>query len=151
MDIDIAGLNKVVCRSVEGTEVTITDGINTWEKTVEDGVAVFMIASMPAPAKKTYTISIDGYTRDIELGFGDSLDLTLDEGHEPAFKVDVTTLGTAVEAALDNMQDEIDTINGWSRLTASEVASVRALLASLTGKNLVSASADGTTLYLTSI
>ena len=151
MDTDICGLNKVVCRSTDGTEVTISDGTMTYTQTVADGVAMFMIPSMPAPAKKTYTVSISGYSRSIELGFGDSLDITLDTAHETALKLDVASLATATESAVGLLQDQIDAINAWTILTPTEVASVRSLLASLTGKNLVSASSDGTILYLTSI
>lgn len=142
MDIEIAGLNKIVCRTDlanEGETVTITNGINTWTSEVTMGIASFMIPSMPAPAKSSYTVSLGAYSRVLEIGFGDSIDITLDEDHEPVYSGDISDL-----------QDQIDDINA-TRLTTSELASVRSLLTSLAGKNLVSASASGTTLYLTSI
>ena len=153
MDIDIAGLNKVVCRSTEGASVSITDGTNTWTKTVASGKATFMIPSMPAPAKKTYTISISGseYTRSVELGFGDSLDITLDSLHEPAIKSDVSTLAASTEEAIGLIQDQIDAITSADKLSATELSKVRSIIEMLTGANLVSASASGTELYLTSI
>ena len=142
MDTIIDGLNKVVCRTAvenDGSNVTITNGTNTWTSEVVAGVATFMIPSMPAPAKTTYTVSLGTYSRQFELGFGDSLDLTLDVAYEPAIQADISAL-----------QDQIDDINN-AILTAAEVAAVRALLTALNGKNLVSASANGTVLYLTSI
>lgn len=140
MDSIISGLNKVVCRSESnGSTVSITNGTNTWTSEIVAGVASFMIPSVPAPAKTTYTITLGTYTRQIELGFGDSLDLTLDADHEPVDSGDI-----------NDLQDQIDDIND-TRLTNAEVLAVRTLLNKLSGKNLVSASASGTTLYLTSI
>ena len=154
MDV-VAGLNKLTCRSDDGTEVTVTDGINTWTKTIADGVAVFMIPSMPAPAKRTYTVSITGYTRDIELGYGDSLDITLDEDHEIAMKLDINT---AIAGAVDDLQDDLDAltarvtaIEGWTRLTAEQVLATQNLLTKVNGKQLVSASRSGAVLTLTNI
>lgn len=142
MDTTICGLNKVVCRTAllnNGQNVTITNSTNTWTSEVVGGIASFLIPSIPALAKSTYTVTLGAYSRDIELGFGDSIDITLDEDHEPAYSGDVSDL-----------QDQIDAINN-SRLTSAEVTAVRALLTALNGKNLVSATASGTTLYLTSI
>ena len=142
MDTTICGLNKVVCRTAlsnNGSIVTITNGTNTWSSEVVGGIASFLIPSVPAPAKTTYTVTLDTYSRDIEIGFGDSIDITLDEAHETAIQADIT-----------NLQNQIDTINS-TRLTTSEVTAVRALLAKLNNKNLVSASKSGSTLYLTSI
>lgn len=142
MDTTIAGLNKVICRTAvlnNGQDVTITNGTTTWTSEVVGGIASFLIPSIPAPAKATYTVTLGTYSRDIEIGFGDSIDITLDEDHEPAIQGDISDL-----------QDQIDAINN-SRLTTAEVTAVRALLAALNGKNLVSASSTGTTLYLTSI
>lgn len=135
MDSVIDGMNKVVCRTDaanNGKSVTISNGDNTWTSQVVDGVASFMIPSIPAPAKKSYTVTLETYSRVIELGFGDSVDITLDEAHEPAYRGDIED----IEARI---------------LTASEVSAVRALLAAVSGKNLVSANASGTTLYLTSL
>lgn len=138
MDSVIDGLNKIVCRtdpSNNGQNVTISNGTNTWTSQVIAGVATFMIPSVPAPAKTTYTASIGTYQRDIEIGFGDSIDIVLDSDHEPAYHGDIVTLQNQISAGL----------------TVAEVAAVRNLLAQLNGKNLVSATATGTTLYLTSI
>ena len=138
MDSVIDGLNKVVCRTAVGNNgqtVTIANSTNTYTSEVVAGVASFMIPSIPAPAKTSYTVTLGNYSRVIELGYGDSIDITLDADHEPAYQGDI-----------DHLQDQID-----AGLTAAEVAAVRALLTSLNGKNLVSASQSGTTLYLTSI
>ena len=92
MDTNVAGLNKVVCfgntSSFNGKTVTITDGVNTWTGTIayitDSGSSfygcVFMIPSMPAPAKKRYTVSVNTsptYSRVIDLGFGDSVRIGL--------------------------------------------------------------------------
>ena len=138
MDSVIDGLNKVICRTDvanNGQIVSITNGTNTWTAEVVAGVASFMIPSVPAPAKSTYTVSLGTYSRNIEIGFGDSIDITLDAAHEPAFQGDIT-----------HLQDQIDLM-----LTPAEVIAVRALLTALNGKNLVSAASNGTVLYLTSI
>lgn len=138
MDSVIDGLNKVICRTAvtnDGQTVTITNGTNTYTSDVLGGIASFMIPSIPAPAKTPYTVTLGTYSRVINLGFGDSIDITLDEAHEPAIQGDI-----------DNLQAQID-----AGLTVNEVAAVRALLTSLNGKNLVSASSNGTVLYLTSI
>ena len=138
MDSTIDGLNKVVCHadtSFNGQNVTIANSTNSWTSEVTAGVASFMIPSIPAPAKSSYTVTLGTYSRVIELGFGDSIDITLDEDHEPATQGDISDL-----------QDQID-----AGLTAAEVAAVRTLLTQLSGKTLVSATASGTTLYLTSI
>ena len=138
MDSTIDGLNKVVCHadaSFNGQNVTIANSTNSWTSEVTSGVASFLIPSIPAPAKSSYTVTLGTYSRVIELGFGDSIDITLDEDHEPATQGDISDL-----------QDQID-----AGLTAAEVAAVRTLLTQLSGKTLVSATASGTTLYLTSI
>ena len=89
MDTNVAGLNKVYCftnsSSHNGHTVTISDGVNTWSKVIDNLSCVFMIPSMPAPAKRTYTVTLyngdttaaASYTRQIELGFGDSLRIGL--------------------------------------------------------------------------
>ena len=94
MDTNVAGLNKVVCiasgSSFNGKAVSITDGVNTWSGTIANiagtGYAcVFMIPSMPAPAKNRYTVRLHNgdtsaaatYTRVIDLGFGDSVRIGL--------------------------------------------------------------------------
>ena len=94
MDTTVAGLNKVLCftnnSDNNGKTVTITDGINTWSDVLSDLSCVFMIPSMPAPAKRAYTVTLyDGdatqdplYTRTIELGFGDSIKVGLYSGDE---------------------------------------------------------------------
>lgn len=102
MDTNICGLNKVVCRapssSYAGRTVTITNGVNTWSGTIANitGVGyacVFMVPSLPAPAKKTYTVTLYNsagtspeYQRDIELGFGDSIVIGLYTNAEIADK-----------------------------------------------------------------
>ncbi len=134
----VDGINKVVCRTAvlnDGQTVTIANNTNTYTAAVSGGIATFLIPSVPAPAKTPYTVTLGTYSRVIELGFGDSIDITLDAEHEPAIQGDI-----------DHLQDQID-----AGLTVQEVAAVRLLLQKLTGKNLVSAASDGTTLYLTSI
>lgn len=98
MDTNVAGLNKVYCFTTNagynGKVVTITDGVNTWERTIDSLSCVFMIPSMPAPAKKRYTVELhDGdatadvlYSRVIDLGFGDSVRIGLYTTDENADK-----------------------------------------------------------------
>lgn len=102
MDTNICGLNKVVCKasssSYSGRMVTITNGVNTWSGNITNitgiGYAcVFMVPSLPAPAKRTYTVSLYNssgtspeYQRDIELGFGDSIVIGLYTNAEIADK-----------------------------------------------------------------
>ena len=94
MDTTVAGLNKVLCftnnSDNNGKTVEITDGINTWSDVLSDLSCVFMIPSMPAPAKRAYTVTLYNgdetqdplYTRTIELGFGDSVKIGLYSGDE---------------------------------------------------------------------
>ena len=101
MDTNICGLNKVVCidhaLEHEGEKVTISNGVNTWEKEITDGVATFLIPSIPAPAKRPYTIELkDVYTTKIELGFGDSIVVGLDTAYEIATKGALEELGLVV-------------------------------------------------------
>ena len=97
MDTNVAGLNKVVCfvndATYNGRTVLITDSVNSWTKTVSELSCVFLIPSMPAPAKRSYTVSLmnsEGtaaqYSRQIELGFGDSVKIGLYENDEPVTK-----------------------------------------------------------------
>ena len=102
MDINVAGLNKVYCfvssSSYNGRTVKITDSVNTWTKTISSLSCVFMIPSMPAPAKKSYTVmlmnaagTVAEYSRSIELGFGDSVKIGLFTNDENADKGYVLT------------------------------------------------------------
>ena len=100
MDTNVAGLNKVFCfftdATHDGHSVTISDGVNTWEKELDENhTCTFMIPSMPAPAKRTYTVRLYNgdttaatlaYSRQIELGFGDSLRIGLYTDDEPVTK-----------------------------------------------------------------
>ena len=98
MDTNVAGLNKVYCFTTDsnnnGKTVSITDGTNTWLKVIDSLSCVFMIPSMPAPAKRSYTVTLHNgdetqsalYTRTIELGFGDSVRIGLYENDEPITK-----------------------------------------------------------------
>lgn len=101
MDTNICGLNKVVCidhaLEHEGEKVTISNGVNTYEKEIIDGVATFLIPSIPAPAKRPYTVELkDVYTTEIELGFGDSIVVGLDTSYEVATKGALEELGLVV-------------------------------------------------------
>lgn len=100
MDTNVAGLNKVVCfapdSTYNGKTVEITDNTNTWTQVIDNLSCVFMIPSMPAPAKKTYTVILymaDNitplYTRTFELGFGDSIRIGLNERFEIVTKESV--------------------------------------------------------------
>ena len=98
MDTNVAGLNKVYCfvntSNYNGKTVSITDGINTWTQVVADLGCVFMIPSIPAPAKRRYTVTLHNgdssasalYTRTIDLGFGDSVRIGLYTNDEPVTK-----------------------------------------------------------------
>ena len=109
MDTNVAGLNKVVCiapqsSSYNGKCVTISDDINTWSGTIanitgEGYACIFMIPSMPAPAKKRYTVKLYDsadttgsvtYSRVIDLGFGDSVRIGLYETDELMHKTYAT-------------------------------------------------------------
>lgn len=96
MDSTICGLNKVICRTLNdsdnGKSVSITNGINTWTATVADKVAAFLIPSIPVPARKTYTVSFGEFSRDIQMGYGDIIEVVLAEGHEPIVGADLLTL-----------------------------------------------------------
>jgi hypothetical protein len=131
MDTTICGLNKVVCRASSGT-VTITNGVLTWSKAISSGKATFYIPSTPAPAKKTYTVTIGGYSRNIELGFGDSLDITLDAAHEFAIKQDITSLQSQLTAL------------------ATRVSALETKANVFKSRQMVTANKSGSTLYLTS-
>lgn len=138
MEDIISGLNKVICRTAvtnDGQNVTITDGTTTWTSAVVAGVATFLIPSRPAQARGTYTVTLGNYSRVIDIGFGDTIDITLDAAHEPAYQGDITYLQNQIDAGL----------------TVAEVTAVRALLAAVNNKTLVGASASGTVLYLESL
>ena len=99
MDTNVAGLNRVYCftnnSDYNGKPVIITDGINTWTQTISSLSCVFMIPSMPAPAKRRYTVALmnssdpsatEIYSRTIDLGFGDSVRIGLHENDENVTK-----------------------------------------------------------------
>lgn len=99
MNINVAGLNKVYCftnsSSHNGHAVTISDGTNTWTDVISSLSCVFQIPSIPAPAKKRYTVKLYNaatatgsavYTRTIDLGFGDSIRIGLYEDDENVTK-----------------------------------------------------------------
>lgn len=96
MDSTICGLNKVICRALNdsdnGKSVSITNGINTWTATVADKVAAFLIPSIPVPARKTYTVSFGEFSRDIQMGYGDIIDVVLADGYEAIVGADLLTL-----------------------------------------------------------
>ena len=95
MDTNVAGLNKVVCfapdSAYNGKTVEITDNTNSWYQVIDNLSCMFIIPSIPAPAKKTYTVILHQgdastssmYTRTFELGFGDSIRIGLHERYEP--------------------------------------------------------------------
>jgi len=124
MDINVAGLNKVTCKSDSshnGRTVTISDGTNTWSGTIANitgiGYAcIFMIPSMPAPAKKKYTVILKNsagtgteYSRNIELGFGDSIIVGLSENDEVVTK---GTVPTATSSRTGGVKITESTSNG---------------------------------------
>ena len=106
----VEGLNKVDCfvadSSDNGKTVTISNDTNSWEEVVSNLHAVFMIPNMPAPAKSKYTITLHTgdalaaaqYTRDIELGFGDSVKIGLFPGDERATRANVTSINMNISA-----------------------------------------------------
>ena len=176
MDVEIAGLNKVVCRTAtanNGKVVEVTNGTNTWTATVASGIASFMIPSMPAPAKTSYTVKLHNgnasaavaYSRKIELGFGDSIDITLDTAHEPATKGDISSAQQTLQQQITSLQGSLNTLAG--RVTSvetkannnatsigslnSSVSALNTWKGKLNAKTLVSASKSGSTLTLTSI
>ena len=111
----IEGLNKVDCfvvdSSYNGNAVTISNNNNTWEQTLADSHAVFMIPNIPAPAKQSYTVTLhDGdssqeavYQRVVELGFGDSIKVGLYSADERATQGDINT----VEAEISDIEDDL--------------------------------------------
>ena len=94
MDTNVAGLNKVYCftnsSSYNGKTVSITDGINTWLEVLDELSCVFQIPSIPAPAKRRYTVTLHNgdetqsalYQRVVDLGFGDSIRIGLYQNDE---------------------------------------------------------------------
>ncbi len=115
MDTNICGLNKVVCidhaLEHEGEKVTISNGVNTWEKEITDGVATFLIPSIPAPAKRTYRVDLkDVYSTDIELGFGDSIIVGLDKSYEVATKGGLMALAEIVEKNAEDIKENKENI-----------------------------------------
>lgn len=96
MDSTICGLNKVICYAIgeedEGKEVSISNGINEWKGVVVDGVAAFLIPSIPVPARKTYLVSFGDFSRDIQMGYGDIIEVTLADGYEDIVGADLLTL-----------------------------------------------------------
>lgn len=165
MDVEIAGLNKVLCRTTtanNGKVVSVTNGTNTWTATVVSRKASFMIPSMPAPAKTPYTITLhDGnstsaaalYTRSLELGFGDSIDITLAESYEPATKADVSTAQSALQTQITTLSNSLSALT--TRVTNVEnkattnATNLTNFKNNFKNKTLVSASKSGTTLTLT--
>ena len=168
MDVEIAGLNKLVCRTAaanNGKVVSVTNGTNTWTATVASTLASFMIPSMPAPAKTTYTVTLHNgdataaalYTRYIELGFGDSVDITLDTAHEPATKGDISTASASLQSQITTLSNSLTaltsrvaTVESRSTTNASNISTLTTTVNKVKGKTLVTASKSGTTLTLTS-
>lgn len=130
MNSVVAGLNKVhcVCKAADnGKTVTISNTYNTWSKVLASNVADFILPSMPSPEKKPYTVSLMNggtvvYSRNIELGYGDSVVVGLYEAAEPATKGDVEEVEddlTALETRLIGRitYGTTDKVDGSSPLT----------------------------------
>ena len=120
MDTNVAGLNRVYCfagsSSYNGNTVEITDGINTWTGVISELSHVFMIPSMPAPAKRRYTVNLYDsagttviYTRQFELGFGDSIRIGLYQNDEP---VSIGSVPLATSGRTGGVRINDNTSNG---------------------------------------
>lgn len=172
MDTNVAGLNKLTCKSDSshnGRAVVVTDGINTWSGTIANitGVGyacIFMIPSMPAPAKKSFTVKLknaagtaDEYTKAFELGFGDSLIIELATGKEVANKdyvaSEITSHAYSLPTAATNTKGGVKVpssatgtngvyMSGESLVTAKAAASQLGCVKIGTGINVNSS--DGT-------
>ena len=114
MDNIVAGLNKIhcVCQAADnGKTVTVSNTYSTWTKELANNAADFIIPSMPAPEKKPYTIVLHNgdasaaakYTRTIELGYGDSVEVGLYQNAEPATKGDIAS----VESDLSSLETRL--------------------------------------------
>lgn len=168
MDVEIAGLNKLICRTTSannGKTVSVSNGTNSWTSQVVNTIASFMIPSMPAPAKTSYTVRLhDGnesatalYSRTIELGFGDSIDITLDTAHEPATKGDVATAQSTLQSQINSLSSSLSAlttrvtnVESKANTNASSISTLKTTVDKVKGKTLVTASKSGTTLYLSS-
>lgn len=93
----VAGLNKLIitCKAADnGKTVSVTNGYNTWSKVLADNGASFLIPSIPTPERNPYTISLlddetEEYSRTIQIGYGDTVEVGLFEEDEPANMGDI--------------------------------------------------------------
>jgi len=132
----VEGLNKVDCYVTghDGKTVTISNGTNTWSGVLASGHVVFMIPNMPAPAKSPYTCILHNgdasaaalYTKQIELGFGDSVKVPLFAGDQPVKQSQLDTTNTNVTNLTNTVNAKItygtsDKVDGSSSLTTGTI------------------------------
>ena len=130
METVVAGLNRIHCHcnaADDGKTVTVSNTYQTWTKTLSSNACEFIVPSLPAPERKPYTISLMNgntveYTRTIELGFGDAVNIGLYEDDEPATMEDIGD----VEDAIDDLESRLigritygttDLVDGYSALS----------------------------------
>ena len=101
MNGNILGLCRVVCYDADnyysGKQVTISNGTNSWKATVTSRYATFLIPSLPAPARKTFSLSVsDGsshsFSTSFRLGYGDDKEIYLSSNYNPVYAKDITSI-----------------------------------------------------------
>lgn len=65
------GQNKLIVNAPSG-KASVTDGERTWEETISNGKAVFML-----PNTRKYTVTVGSNTQDVYLGYGECANITL--------------------------------------------------------------------------
>lgn len=111
MDI-ISGLSRVMCYAIkeedEGKTVSITNGSNTWSTTLVGGKASFLIPSIPVPARVVYTVTMeDEFTKDIQMGYGDIIEVYLDDSYDVVLHKDLDAFKEETEETLSHLTDNL--------------------------------------------
>lgn len=106
MDNIICGLNKIVCHAINnsdnGKQVSITNGTNTWSATIADLTATLFVPSIPTPARKTYTVTLGDFSKEIPMEFGASYDVYLADGYDYVMEKDLDALEQSIVNLLYN-------------------------------------------------
>lgn len=96
MNSEISGINKIKVVALEnsanGKKVNISNGSYTLEATIADKKAEFLIPSIPAPARKDFTITFGDFRKTVNVGYGDVTTVYLAEGYDPVKGIDLLDL-----------------------------------------------------------
>lgn len=94
------GQNKLLCickkASDNGKTVTVTNGTRTWTNVVAD-----LKCEIDLPGKGIYTVSLDSYSVEVPMGYGEYRKIILAEGYDEITEHDVMTLEEILDAVAE--------------------------------------------------